>query len=481
MKYYVISPSGEVKLIEAKTLDEIDRKAADYFGKDYWINNQKYSIMTSEQYADILRSQQTQTENQRANQPVAQESSDADRKSISDRIAEFAFPVSMELARRGADPKQFLPVAAGEAALMALPSGIASKAAQSLGLKGVQQAITRGLLEGTITALGDYGLSAAGERDKSLSESAVSGATALLPDVVGAGVSRMKQKATELAPRVLEYSLVPSKSIRESMNPPDYRAMLEEGLVSPLGLEKTKKNIEGKLEPIYDARKGIIDALERNTVEKSGVVVSGRKFDLNKIESDALNLLRESNLSPYELKQAKDRVRKEFDLIRDEHGRYVRPRDIESIKDKIQAKYEIGREEVGERGKEAVKTAIQNELKESVPGYAEYTEQMARYIPMQEVVEGALSRRRPIVWLRDMPSMGLIGAGGMLSAMTNNPGVAIAGLLGGLGTSGATRLFSTPGGAALLYRYGQMPSTGILQSAMKPLSVSLGRQNNTED
>ena len=471
MRYHVISPNGDDLVCFAESRNDLDAKASRAFGNDYWINNDKYRIITDEQY----KKQRNQKDSTDAETNKAEEPGLLSR--ASDFISEAMFPVSMAMASRGAEPSQFLPVAAGEAALNVVPAKLASNIAAKAGLKGLQNLIVRGLAEGAITSLGDYGIAKSGGVDRSAAQAAMTGITSMLPDALQSGVAATKRKALEIAPKVLEYGLVPDKAARNAINKADYKAMLSEGIVTPLGgLEKANERIASKLEPLFDERSAIVKAFDDAVVEKSGIVVKGRKFDLNEIEERALNDIKSQSLSPAELKAARARIREEFDAMRNDYGRYVRAGDIDEVRNKIQARYTELREPVSEYAKEATRSALGDELKAAVPGYAEKTQEMARYMPMRDVVESRIkNRQKPIIMLRDIPGMKLAGLGTAVSLLTQDPDMALAGLLSGLATSGGTRLFSTPGGAAMLYRYGTSKMGNNIVPVLKPLALGMAR------
>jgi len=493
MRYHVISPDGVDFVCFAESRNDLDAKASRAFGNDYWIRNDKYKIITDEQYKKQRNQKDsTDAETNKAEEPGllsrASDFTDAETNKAeepgllsraSDFISEAMFPVSMAMASRGAEPSQFLPVAAGEAALNVVPAKLASNIAAKAGLKGLQNLIVRGLAEGAITSLGDYGIAKSGGVDRSAAQAAMTGITSMLPDALQSGVAATKRKALEIAPKVLEYSLVPDKAARNAINKADYKAMLSEGIVTPLGgLEKANERIASKLEPLFDERSAIVKAFDDAVVEKSGIVVKGRKFDLNEIEERALNDIKSQSLSPAELKAARARIREEFDAMRNDYGRYVRAGDIDEVRNKIQARYTELREPVSEYAKEATRSALGDELKAAVPGYAEKTQEMARYMPMRDVVESRIkNRQKPIIMLRDMPGMGLAGLG-TASLLTQDPGMALAGpglLLSGLATSGGARLFLTPGGAAMLYRYGTSKMGNNIVPVLKPLALGMAR------
>jgi len=471
MRYHVISPNGDDFVCFAESRNDLDAKASRAFGNDYWINNDKYRIITDEQY----KKQRNQKDSTDAETNKAEEPGLLSR--ASDFISEAMFPVSMAMASRGAEPSQFLPVAAGEAALNVVPAKLASNIAAKAGLKGLQNLIVRGLAEGAITSLGDYGIAKSGGVDRSAAQTAMIGITSMLPDALQSGVAATKRKALETAPKVLEYGLVPDKAARNAINKADYKAMLSEGIVTPLGgLEKANERIASKLEPLFDERSAIVKAFDDAVVEKSGIVVKGRKFDLNEIEERALNDIKSQSLSPAELKAARARIREEFDAMRNDYGRYVRAGDIDEVRNKIQARYTELREPVSEYAKEATRSALGDELKAAVPGYAEKTQEMARYMPMRDVVESRIkNRQKPIIMLRDIPGMKLAGLGTAVSLLTQDPDMALAGLLSGLATSGGARLFLTPGGAAMLYRYGTSKMGNNIVPVLKPLALGMAR------
>ena len=471
MRYHVISPDGVDFVCFAESRNDLDAKASRAFGNDYWIRNDKYKIITDEQY----KKQRNQKDSTDAETNKAEEPGLLSR--ASDFISEAMFPVSMAMASRGAEPSQFLPVAAGEAALNVVPAKLASNIAAKAGLKGLQNLIVRGLAEGAITSLGDYGIAKSGGVDRSAAQTAMIGITSMLPDFLQSGVAATKRKALEIAPKVLEYGLVPDKAARNAINKADYKAMLSEGIVTPLGgLEKANERIASKLEPLFDERSAIVKAFDDAVVEKSGIVVKGRKFDLNEIEERALNDIKSQSLSPAELKAARARIREEFDAMRNDYGRYVRAGDIDEVRNKIQARYTELREPVSEYAKEATRSALGDELKAAVPGYAEKTQEMARYMPMRDVVESRIkNRQKPIIMLRDIPGIKLAGLGTAVSLLTQDPDMALAGLLSGLATGGGTRLFLTPGGAAMLYRYGTSKMGNNIVPVLKPLALGMAR------